>query len=509
MRVVMGQTELLVWQIGNNLNFYSTSAAGVNGTGVSQQFIGTVNFISYRAINNNSNVSLVECQFSAGNGYLFVYHPACDPFYCTYSGGVITANPITLQIRDFAGIFPEPGNPPVNFISTSLTNEHNYNLQNQGWVGTPPWTAQGSQVGFVGIIGSNQLGIPGGGNAFTVPAGLTGTSPGQVITLFWSGTIDMQAPNGSQGDYGASGQATGTLVSYSGTTMLLNITANTQPYNIPAGYHFISFVGATNFAIQPGAVQNTISTFKTATGFYPSNADIWYEYKDSTGLFNPTTTYGSVSVGSGQAPQGHFILNAFIQQRSLLSGIAGLTDVTTSVRPRTGCWFAGRVWYAGIDASQAATGDQPFYTWTENIYFSTITNSISDFGTCYQTNDPTDETLFNELPTDGGVIVIPGSGAIYKLFPIQNGLIVFAANGNWLIRGNSGLGFTATDYSINKISPIKSISGSSFIDVLGLPIFWNEEGIYAVEPSKENAPYGFGGLTVNPLTVGTILLFLQ
>jgi len=105
------------------------------------------------------------------------------------------------------------------------------------------------------------------------------------------------------------------------------------------------------------------------------------------------------------------------------------------------------------------------------------------------------------LPTDGGVIQIQGCGSIYKLFPIQNGLLVFAANGIWFITGSQGIGFTANDYTITKISSVQSISSTSFVNVTGLPYFWNEEGIYSVQPAKG------GGLEVDPITVGTILSF--
>ncbi|HYT43376.1 MAG TPA: hypothetical protein VEP90_13645, partial [Methylomirabilota bacterium] len=118
-----------------------------------------------------------------------------------------------------------------------------------------------------------------------------------------------------------------------------------------------------------------------------------------------------------------------------------------------------------------------------------------------QTNDPTSQNLFDLLPTDGGVITIQDAGSIIKLFSIQNGLLVFATNGVWFITGNQGIGFSASDYTITKISSIRSLSSQSFVDVNGLPYFWNEEGIYMVSPSKS------GGLSVEPITVGTILSF--
>jgi len=143
-----------------------------------------------------------------------------------------------------------------------------------------------------------------------------------------------------------------------------------------------------------------------------------------------------------------------------------------------------------------------FSSWTELIYFSQSIVKTEQFGRCYQTNDPTAEDFFDLLPTDGGIINIQGSGSIYKLFPVQNGLLVFAANGIWFITGSQGIGFTANDYTITKISGIKSISSYSFVDVNGWPLFWNEEGIYGVSPSQQG-----GGLTVESLTVSTILSF--
>lgn len=508
-----GQTQILVAQIGTTLYFFQTSAATTAAPVSAQLLSSNINFTSYQAAGNSANLSQVECQFSDGNGYLFIYHPDCDPFYCTYNAGIITANRITVQIRDFNGYNPEPGNPPIIFRPTTLTNEHNYNLQNQGWVGNPVWTAVAVQ-NSVSVVNVNQLGLAVGAAAFTVATGLVGVTPGQTVTVYWNGNVQLfQVSSGNSGEYGISGYALGTVVSYAGSSILLNITSNAGSFNIPTGYNYQGNIGSQNWTIEPGAVQNTINTFKngsgqiTGIGFYPSNADIWYEYKDSSGTFNPGATFGNVSVGSGQAPQGHFILNAFNQNQTGVSNIPGITSISTVARPKCGTWFQGRVWYSGVDASQQAGGDAAYYTWTENIYFSQIVQTAADFGSCYSVNDPTDETLNELLPSDGGVIVIQGCGSIYQLFTIQNGILVFAANGVWMIRGNSGLGFTANDYSINKISNVQSISSTSFVNVNGLPMFWNEEGIYFVQPSKEEAPYGFGGLLVEPMTVGTILTY--
>lgn len=486
-----GETQILVVQVGGTLYFFKTSAA-TSGSPISAQLLGsTVAISTFLATGSSADPTQTECQFSDGNGYLFVYHPNLDSFYCTLVSNVITANLITLQIRDFAGLNDGLLGPLVSNRPALLTQEHLYNLQNQGWTQGAPWNASSSTN--LTISGTTSY-------TFTVASGLSGVTNGQVVGAEAYSFASLVA-QGTRNPF-SQGQVSGygTVVGYTASTLIINInnvvTAATP--NVGFTTIFWSFVPVST---------GYITTWLTAEGVYPSNADVWWVYKDTTGNFSPATTAANITLNSGQAPQGHYIFNVFNQDRTAASGTSGLTAVTTTVRPRTGCWFDGRVWYSGVDASQAATGDAAFYTWTESIYFSTIVSSINDFGTCYQTNDPTSETLFDELPSDGGVIVIQGSGAIYKLFPMQNGILVFAQNGVWIIRGGQSLGFTATDYSVNKISEVQSISGTSFISVQGMPMFWNEEGIYAVEPSKDNSPYGFGGLSVNPITVGTILTF--
>lgn len=240
-----------------------------------------------------------------------------------------------------------------------------------------------------------------------------------------------------------------------------------------------------------------IDTWFAATSLYPANSDIWWTFKNASQVFDPATTLNNVTLNAGPAPKGFYITRLFIKERGGLSGLP-IPDTVVTTRPRTGTWFSGRVWYAGID-------HQDF---TENLYFSQTIVTLGQLGKCYQTNDPTSETLADLLPTDGGVIKIQGCGAIYKLFPIQNGMLVFTANGIWFITGGSSVGFTATDYTITKISGVRSISSTSFIDVNGFPIFWNEEGIYEVVPAAQDKRNNEQlGLVVNPLTLGTILSF--
>ena len=50
---------------------------------------------------------------------------------------------------------------------------------------------------------------------------------------------------------------------------------------------------------------------------YPSNADVWWSFKDEYGDYNPFSMIPVVgSIANSPAPQGHFILNALYQDRA-------------------------------------------------------------------------------------------------------------------------------------------------------------------------------------------------
>lgn len=473
-----GSTQIVVTQIGTTLSFYLASAVTTSNSLSACRFPTTIALSSFST--GGSFDATLECQYATGNGYLFVFHPSMDPVYVVYNSGTITANSIVIRARDFTGAL-EPGNPPTTLRPGVLSTEHLYNLTNQGWNSQNAWN-------FKSVDQENNIQVPGGSMFFhDAPTGLS-ILPGDPVTI--QGTINTTGGTNSYVVFGL-------VQAYSGGTLIILVSSFTQTGN------FLGLITGEVWYVQSGGSSSYISTWVSQISNYPSNADVWWRFKDSTNLFHPAVTVANVTLSS-PAPNGSLIVNVFDQNFPAVAGIPGLGRTKTNSRPRTGTWFQGRAWYAGVDASQvnAGPGQNAFYTWTENIYFSqVITGNSTDFGLCYQTNDPTSEDLFDLLPTDGGVITIPGCGAVYKLFPIQNGMLVFAANGVWFITGSQGIGFSANDYTIVKLSEVKSISGSTFTDVLGLPFFWNEEGIYQVQPQQT------GSLAVEPITVGTILSF--
>jgi hypothetical protein len=125
-----GDVNFLVCQIGSTLHFYNNAAEAISSN--LKSF--TVD-LSIFAI--NPTVGNNRCQFDSGNGWLFVVAEDIKPFYVKYNQATdnITATEIGIRIRDTEGLDDglDPDEEPV-----SLSDEHNYNLKNQGW--NPPAT---------------------------------------------------------------------------------------------------------------------------------------------------------------------------------------------------------------------------------------------------------------------------------------------------------------------------------------------------------------------------------
>lgn len=236
-----------------------------------------------------------------------------------------------------------------------------------------------------------------------------------------------------------------------------------------------------------------LTAWDTAFTTMPSNADVMWRFKNTADNFEASAeVIARISSGNTPAPKAHFVLTLSDQDRSTASGVAGVTSTTTGFnRPSVCAFFAGRVFYGGIN----------YVGFNSNIYFSQIIERVDQYGNCYQVNDPTSEELFDLLPSDGGVISIPEAGTIINMYTVPGGLCVFAANGLWFITGSTGLGFTATDYAVLKIADISSLSDSSFVNINGFPAWWNAEGIYVLQGQQGGLP------TVKSLSYDTFKTF--
>lgn len=215
-----------------------------------------------------------------------------------------------------------------------------------------------------------------------------------------------------------------------------------------------------------------------ASASWPSLADIQYlgvrTDPTSAALSFNRNELVEQTFGNTQAPNGHFIVNAFKQDRATASGYSQVATTIIPERPEAVAFNGGRVFWAGLYA-QDVTG---------NVYFSQLLDETDKAGNCYQEQDPTAEDFNDLLATDGGLLPIPNAGHIKRLLEGPNGIIVFASNGVWYITGRDGGAFSATGYSVQKITDMGCVSGESVMDADGTQLYWSRSGIVALKSDE-------------------------
>lgn len=233
-------------------------------------------------------------------------------------------------------------------------------------------------------------------------------------------------------------------------------------------------------------LDNPITYYRQRTGKYPNNTQVWWSMKrpPEVGTDRPPKTYlevfdpglrHQVSSGNTPAAKGHYVLDAFQQDRSSVSGVPGVpVKSANGLRPSSVAFYAGRVFYSGVFTAGFNT----------KIFFSQIIERPDQVGECYQAQDPTSEDLRDLLPSDGGVIVVPEIVQVHHMVPYGFDLFVFASNGVWRIGGSDGIGFRADDYSVSKISGVPTVSPVPFVDVEGVPLWWNRSSINTLVPGQ-------------------------
>lgn len=244
----------------------------------------------------------------------------------------------------------------------------------------------------------------------------------------------------------------------------------------------------------PGeGIADPTTTYFTSKAKYPPNSKQWWVAKNSSDAFEPDLL-SKFEAGNTKAPRGHFKLNPFYQDRSTVSGVVGIAVVNEDNRPEFIDFYAGRVWYFGIESSNI----------NGHVYFSQVLTETDRAGLCHQESDPTTEDLSELIENDGGVIVIPEIGTIRGSLVISDSLIIFASNGVWQISGASQDGFKATDFQVKKVTPVGCTSSGSVIDIEGAPFWWSDTGIYTLASDQAT-----GMLKAQSMSQNTIETFYQ
>jgi len=296
------------------------------------------------------------------------------------------------------------------------------------------------------------------------------------------------------------------LVNYNATTDAITATRLTLKIR-----DFYGVVDTTPITTNPAVLTDThgynlenqgwtataIASYLASTATYPDDTQIWIQGKDTSGNFSPSVL-DQQDFGTASAPKGRYILDVFNRDRDAVAtgSYPSLVVELENFRPSTGCLFAGRAWYSGIQSSTIAS-------W---VLFSRVADTDIKYEQCYQEGDPTAEFTNDLVASDGGVIPIVGAGGILLLKPLDDGILVFAKNGIWQIVGDTA-GFKADSYQVKQVASFGINSAQSVVDVESSVVFWGTSGIYTLV--KDQATGGYSPKSISLGKVQTLYQEIQ
>jgi hypothetical protein len=127
-----GAYNFVVVQRADKLYIYTNSGDGISPT---EQPLVEILLATYKVPGNPNASGVAPCSFSNANGRLLVTSADTYPLLLTYtvSTGIFSASVVTIYFRDVYGV---TDGLAVNNQPATLSNEHKYNLYNQGWTDT-------------------------------------------------------------------------------------------------------------------------------------------------------------------------------------------------------------------------------------------------------------------------------------------------------------------------------------------------------------------------------------
>jgi hypothetical protein len=474
----------LVQQVGSMLHFYT-----VADTLSSNKKLFTFNLLDKKVTGQlDEDVADSEVDFDEGRGHLFVVGKYIEPFYIEYDLALDSIIPTTIKIqeRDFEGVddgIPDTAEPD------SLADAHEYNLKNRGWRQADIdsfFTDQGSypSKNYVPWLGYATI-IDGTGAAgeFADGSGVRQFSSAKLLSQLFG---DSSAPQGRflrnpfDTTTAGSGETNPVFIetwTYDDTTQTVELTTSTahgltHPTNIRITGNFFLFNSDSSLSF---------------TNFVDGSLD---------GI-HPTDSVTTNTIRFTYSIPGFTSNSVWLQQYASLGTVGNNVDIsvtnptgrTVEARPEAVAFFAGRVWYAGVDDGVLGT----------KIYGSQIVERDDQYGKCYQQADPTNEFVNALTPSDGVVLIVPELGKVRKMVRAGDSLVVFADNGIWRLSGTNQRGFTPNSFVLRKLSSVGTVSKRSVIDVGGLPILAAREGMYSLTQDSQT-----GFLSAQSLTENTV-----
>ena len=432
--------------------------------------------------------------FSIGDGKLMMVNPYMKPLLLSYDEikDTFTFEEIKLRIRDFDGL--EDGVKPGDKKGT-LTNDHKYNLLNQGWRITEIEQFYNDKKyypdnTFRWFIGKDDSGKFNTDKMLQTYFGNTPAPKGHFILDYFN-----RDRADASGIYLASARSGSIYLAY---WEVRNGGFNNIVGRPKAGIHetIITLSGSagTVKSAEIRIKKNICIAGKRLTANYHGNITFTIQGLNSSGKWVTIGTDSNYFYGAGTFTMSTQNNTTKYKQHRLVTTLPntdgahagdypGSMELDMNVKmslAEDGDPFPHTVSQKRV-ADIAYMSNKYFYLTGNTVLFSqTITDSNKGYGNCYQDADPTSEDISDLLETDGGCIKFETMGDGVALRTFNRGVLVFGRDVVWgLISPADGV-FTATAYDIVELSKAGICGPHSAVSVADSVYYWSPLGIFQI-----------------------------
>ena len=431
--------------------------------------------------------------FSTGDGKLLMVNPYMKPLILTYDEvkDTFTFEELQLKIRDFDGL--EDGVVP-GAQKGALTNNHKYNLLNQGWRiaeieqfhSDKKYYPDNTLRWFIGKDDSGKFNTD---KMLQTYFGNTPAPKGHFILDYFD--RDRAAVSGI---YLAASKYGSFYAKYWGK--------RNGGYNNIVGYpkegirEVIITVSNSAGTVKSAIVRikkNLLIAGKSATKDYHGNITFKVQGLNSSNKWVTITTDSYVFYGPDSYTISLANNDTKYKQHRLIATLPDASNANTSYKGSMELDMTVHMSLAEDGDPFPHTGSHQFVTdiaYMSNKYFyltgntvlfsQTVTDSNKGYGNCYQDADPTSEDISDLIDTDGGYVKFETMGDGIALKTFNRGVLVFGRDVVWgLISPADGV-FTATAYDIVELSKAGICGPHSAVAVADSVYYWSPQGIFRI-----------------------------
>lgn len=484
--------DIIVYQVGTELHFYNYGNKPYSTGKFSQVLDISADVIDL------SLFDTVPCSFAIANGKLIMVSQYMYPLLISFNSVTQTFSKkrFTLYYRDFEGL---ADNLRIDEMPTTLSNEHHYNLINQGWRNqeiNAVHTSEGSYPAnnMQWFLGKDQSGSFDVSTLLTTYFGNTQAPKGHCILDYFdrdrsaaSGVYDTAGTKSNSYHY--FNQFPSGSVYWIYQTRIKKFTIEIPNSTGEVSGYTVKFTEACYYDV---GYQRPYSG--VTTELYGWNGTTWVFIKrgtdhvvngqmDQTWTTDNTTTYQKYKVDI-RTDIGFSAINAsatvLYRGQSNLFPYTGpstrITDVTS---------MSGKIFYLAGDTV---------------LFSQNVDEDASNIDKCYQENDPTSEDLSDLMPTDGGTVKFHSMGDGLALASFNRGILVFGRERVYGLLSPRNSKFTAIEYDYAELSSAGLAGAKSVVSVADAVFYWSPMGIFriGVNPNTDNT------LTAENVTQGRI-----